>query len=155
MLADDEFDPRRVLVVDDDGPMLRTHARVLEAHGLHPVVMADAAEALAEAMQRVPAVLVVDLVMPGMSGLELVTRLRAHFGRSCPPVVLVSANHVQLAPIEQLMFDAIVTKPFSIDRLVQVTKRLARQHADRRQAPSGVRSKATPAAGEGSESEGS
>ncbi len=138
MFPEDEFDPKRILVVDDDGPMLRTHGRVLEAHGLRPVLMPDPGEALAEARQRPPAVIVIDLVMPGMSGLEYVTRLRTHYGRACPPVILVSANSAQLSPLEQLMFDAIFPKPYSVDRLVRWVKRLARQHWERRHAPSEV-----------------
>ncbi len=138
MFSDDDFDPKRVLVVDDDAPMLRTHGRVLETNGLRPVLMADAGEALTEATQRAPAVIVIDLVMPGMSGLEYVTRLRTHYGRACPPVILVSANYTHLSPLEQLMFDAIFPKPYSVDSLVSWVKRLARQHWERRQAPSEV-----------------
>jgi DNA-binding response OmpR family regulator len=138
MGPDDDFDPKRILVVDDDAPMLRTHGRVFEAHGLRPVLMADPAEALEEAKLRTPAVIVLDLVMPGMSGLEYVTRLRTHYGRACPPVILVSANSGQLSPLEQLMFDAIFPKPYSVDRVVTWVRRLARQHWDRRQAPSEV-----------------
>ncbi len=138
MDADHEFDPRRVLVVDDHGPMLRTHGRVLETFGMKPVLMADPGEALEEAKEHLPAVVVLDLVMPGMSGLELVTRLRMHYGRQCPPVVLISANASQLSPMEQLMFDAIFSKPYSVDRMVTWVKRLARQHWDRRRAPSEI-----------------
>lgn len=123
--------------------MLRTHSHVLEAHGMRPVSMKDAIEALEEAKARMPAAVIVDLVMTGMSGLEFVSRLRMHYGRACPPVILVSAHHAQVSPLEQLMFDVIMPKPYAIDRLVQTTRRLARQHAERLQSPSGVRSKST------------
>lgn len=138
MLVDDEFDPKRVLVVDDDGPMLRTHGRVLEAHGFRPVLMADPTEAVEEAMQRTPAVVILDLVMPGMSGLDFATKLRMHYARACPPLVLVSANHGQLSVIDQLLFDAVFPKPYSIDRLIQSVRSFARDHYDRRYAPSEV-----------------
>lgn len=138
MESDDDFDPKRVLVVDDHGPMLRTHGRVLETFGMRPVLMADPGEALEEAKSHIPSVVVLDLVMPGMSGLELVTRLRMFYGRQCPPVVLISANASQLSPMEQLMFDAIFTKPYSVDRMVTWVKRLARQHYERRRTPSEV-----------------
>lgn len=138
MVPDDDFDPQRVLVVDDHGPMLRTHGRILETFGMKPILMTDPAEALEEAKARLPAVVVLDLVMPGMSGLEFVTRLRMFYGRHCPPVVLISANASQLSPMEQLMFDAIFTKPYSVDRMVVWVKRLARMHWERRRAPSEV-----------------
>lgn len=135
---DDELDRRRVLVVDDDAPMLRTHARVLEAHGLSPVMMPDPVEGLEEARRRIPAVIVIELVMSGMSGLEFVSRLRLHYGAASPPVVLVSASHGQLAQMEQLLFDAILPKPYAIETLIHHVRRLAREHVERRQAPSGV-----------------
>jgi len=124
--------------------MLRTHGRVLETHGFRPVMMADPAEALEEAKRRLPSVVVVDLVMPGMSGLELVTRLRTHYGRSCPPVILISANLAQLSPMEQIMFDAMFAKPYSVDRLVNWVRKLARYHHDKRMSPSNVHLKWTP-----------
>jgi DNA-binding response OmpR family regulator len=136
--AHDELDGTRVLVVDDDPPMLRTHGRVLDAHGLSPVLMADASEALEEAKNRTPAAIIIDLVMPGMSGLEYVTRLRCHYGRTCPPVILISGNHQYLSPMEQLMFDAIFPKPYSVDKVVYWVKRLAREYQERRRSPSGV-----------------
>ncbi|GAB5549663.1 MAG: response regulator [Sandaracinaceae bacterium] len=140
----DDFDTKRILVIDDEGPMLRTHGRVLETHGFRPVMMADPAEALEEAKRRLPSVVVVDLVMPGMSGLELVTRLRTHYGRSCPPVILISANLAQLSPMEQIMFDAMFAKPYSVDRLVNWVRKLARYHHDKRMSPSNVHLKWTP-----------
>lgn len=138
MSGADEYDPTRVLVVDDDGRMLRTHGRVLAACGLAPVLMVDPGAALEEAKRRMPAVMVVDLVMPGMSGLELVTRLRTHYQRICPPVVLVSAKYLQLSPMEQLMFDAIFSKPYSIDTLAQCVRRFAREHYERHLASSAM-----------------
>lgn len=60
----------RVLVVDDDGLMLRTIGEVLAALGLHPVLLQDPLDAL-RARESMPAMLVVDLVIPQMSGLEL------------------------------------------------------------------------------------
>ncbi len=118
--------------------MLRTHRRVLEAHGLVPVTVSDPHEGLDEVERMLPCVVVVDLVMPGMGGLEFVTRLRTQLGRECPPVVLVSANLVQLAPMEQIMFDALIPKPYGVDGFVSTIKKLARAHADRRQMPSGT-----------------
>jgi DNA-binding response OmpR family regulator len=130
------MDWKRVLVVDDDGPMLRTHGRVLETFGVRPVLMPDPGEALSEAMERMPALIVVDLVMPGMSGLEFVTRLRGHFGRACPPVLLVSANSSEMSAMERIMFDGILAKPYSVSRLGQEIRRLINEHWDRVHAAS-------------------
>ena len=140
-MMEDDFDPGRILVVEDEEPMLRTHERVLRAHGLRPVLVSDPVEAPAEVEARLPGVVVTDLVMPGMSGLELVTRLRTAHGRACPPVMLVSANVDQLSSMEQIMFDALFPKPYSVDRFVEWVRKLARQHYERRYLASEVRLK--------------
>ncbi len=78
------------LVVDDDPHIRDLVARVLRRHGYDVRTAADGTEALAEVARDVPAVVVSDLVMPGMSGLELAGRLRA---AAVPlPVVLFSAS---------------------------------------------------------------
>src|SRR5690606_8881278 len=105
------------------------------AHGFLPILMADPSEALVEAKERTPAVVVVDLVMPGMSGLELVTRLRTHYGRSCPPVLLVSANLTQLSPMEQILFDHLFPKPYSVNAFIGVVRSMVRAHVARRASP--------------------
>ena len=136
MIEGCDIDWKRVLVVDDDGPMLRTHGRVLETFGVRPVLMPDPSEALSEAMERTPAMIVVDLVMPGMSGLEFVTRLRGHFGRECPPVLLVSANSCEMSAMERIMFDGIISKPYSVSRLGHEIRRLIGEHWNRVNAAS-------------------
>ena len=126
------FDPKRVLVVEDDGPMLRTHGRVLEANGFHPVLMADPAEALLEAKGRLPSVVVVDLIMPGMSGMEFATRLRNHYGAESPPILLVSAAVAELEEAEQILFEQLLPKPYPVDALVSALRLHIGRHARRR-----------------------
>lgn len=141
MASESQFDLKRVVVVDDDPEMLKTLTRILRSHDLRPVPISDPETALAEVLEHPPGVLMVDLVMPSMSGLDLVTRLRTELGQACPPVVLVSSSCHDLAPMEQIMFDALYSKPFSVDALVRTVRRLARSHHERRVAASGVQSK--------------
>ncbi len=120
--------------------MLRTHGRILEVHGLTPVLMQDPLEALEEIKQRLPGAIILDLMMPGMNGLELITRVRTYYGpRSRPPAILISGDHAALSPMEELMFDAIFPKPYSIDRMVYWVKRLSSEYWKRRHAPSDMR----------------
>lgn len=135
---DTELDPKRVLVVNGEEAMLRTHARVLSAHGFRPVTLLDPLEALAEVERTLPCVIVMDLLMPGLSGLDLATQLRTRHGRACPPLVLVSADLAQLAPMEQILFDVLFPNPYGVDGFIGWVSKLARCHVDRRQAPSHV-----------------
>lgn len=135
-MASEEFDLKRVVVVDDDGPKLRTHVRVLDAHGFRPVPFDDPRDALEEILARVPGILVTDMWMPSMTGLELVTRLRTELGRVCPPIILVSTDLDRLAPMEQIMFDALFSNPYSVDAFMECVRGLARCHHERRKAAS-------------------
>lgn len=138
MQGDEGLDPKRILVVDDEAAMLRTHGRVLSAHGFRPILLTSPHEALKEALERMPAAMIIDLAMPEMSGLELAAQLRSAYRRAAPPLILVSGNHDQLSPMEQLLFDAIFPKPYAVDQLVLCVKRLVREHYERRRAPSQV-----------------
>jgi two-component system response regulator VicR len=133
-----EFDPRRILVVDDDPAMLRTHGRVLEAHGLTPVLIADPVEGVEEVRRLMPAVLVTELIMEGLSGLEMVCRVRGEFGLAAPPIILVSSAYNELSPMEELLFEVLLPKPYSVDTFVTHVRRQALSHYERRRAPSSV-----------------
>jgi two-component system, NtrC family, C4-dicarboxylate transport response regulator DctD len=120
-----------VVIVDDDRPMLRTHARVLRAHGLETVAFTDPIEAFASILATPPSVVIVDVALPAMSGLELASRVRFALNPSHPSLVLVSSSHAELTPREVALFDVIHPKPYAIDRFVADVKRAARQYADR------------------------
>jgi CheY-like chemotaxis protein len=73
--------PSSVLLVDDNATFLRIATRFLEVHGQDEVVVIgkarDGMEALAQAQELQPQVILLDLVMPDLSGLEVIPRLRA------------------------------------------------------------------------------
>ena len=81
-----------VLVVDDD-PVFQSLARTVLCRDGHTVVPADDAEtALDLVNDQPPDLVVLDIELPGMSGLELLTRLRA---RSAAPVIVVSSHEAE------------------------------------------------------------
>ena len=80
------------LVVDDDPVSRRVIAHLLERSGHTPMVAADGHAALALLTSFRPAVVCVDLRMPGMDGIELVARMRARLGDRMPHVVMLTAS---------------------------------------------------------------
>jgi DNA-binding response OmpR family regulator len=108
-------DRRVVLVADDDEDILSLVNTVLERAGYEVVATRDGAEALAAAMQRRPDLVVLDVAMPEVDGLEVLRRLRAHASTTDVPVLLLSAR-VQEDDVKR-GFDtganAYVQKPFS------------------------------------------
>src|SRR5687767_13194926 len=67
----------RVLVVDDHEDIRRVLARLVRSHGHDPVVAADGAEAIAHATENPPGLIILDLMMPGITGFDVLRNLRS------------------------------------------------------------------------------
>jgi DNA-binding response OmpR family regulator len=107
----------QVLVVDDDPTVSEVVARYLEHAGYDVSVVADGRVALDKAIADPPDLVVLDLMLPGMDGLEVFRQLRAH---APVPVVMLTAlgeEADRLVGLE-LGADDYVTKPFSPRELV-------------------------------------
>src|SRR5678816_1658387 len=125
-------EPRRVLVVDDEVQITRVLRRSLSGHGYEVQTAADGEEALETFNSWKPDLVVTDLAMPNMSGLELCRRLRA---ASAVPIIVLSAKGDERIKVEALDAgaDDYITKPFGMDEL------LARIRAGLRRIDSGQR----------------
>jgi two-component system response regulator PrrA len=106
-----------VLIVDDDPGVLRALGEGLAAEGFEVRMAADGTRALESIAARVPDVVVLDVSMPGMSGLEVVRRLRAE-GRAFPVCMLSTRDEVddRVAGLAAGADDYVV-KPFSLGEL--------------------------------------
>jgi len=117
---------QRILVVDDDASTLKVVGYALEQEGYEVTTSGDGAVAEALFAQVSPALVILDVVLPGKSGLDIVRDLRAH---SNVPVIMLSARAEEVDRILGLEFgaDDYVTKPFSVRELVSRVKGLLRR----------------------------
>lgn len=117
-----------VLVVDDDADVRDALQSVLEERGFSVRTASGGACAL-ESLNREPAALVLlDLMMPGMSGTDLLERMHNDDRLKTIPVVIASAWPEQAkAPTG---VQGIVSKPFDLDCLVEVVTRFCREEAE-------------------------
>jgi two-component system KDP operon response regulator KdpE len=108
---------RRILVVDDEAQICRVLRRSLASHGYEVQVAAEGEEALATVGVWKPDVVVTDIAMPNMGGLELCRRLRMI---SAVPIIVLSAKGEESLKVEALDAgaDDYVTKPFGMDELL-------------------------------------
>ncbi len=108
--------PTRVLVVDDEPPILRALIANLRARGYHPDAAATGEDALVLAGRHHPDAVVLDLGLPGMSGLEVIRGLR---GWATVPIIILSARGAERDKVAALDAgaDDYVTKPFGKDEL--------------------------------------
>lgn len=121
-------EPHRILVVDDETQIARVLRRGLSARGYEVQTAADGEEALSIFSQWPADLVITDLSMPQMGGLELCRRLRQ---RSQVPIIVLSVKGEERTKVEALDAgaDDYVTKPFGIDEL------LARVRAALRRVP--------------------
>ncbi len=103
-----------VLVIDDEPPIVELLALLFEEEGFLVLSAYDGAEGLRLAEERQPDLVISDVSMPRLSGIDLVRRLRDD-GRSVP-VILMSAV-VRATPDDSVVF---VTKPFDLDEMLQL-----------------------------------
>jgi two-component system response regulator MprA len=119
--------PERVLIVDDDLPVLRMLERTLAAEGYDAVAAPDGGAALAAAERAIPDIVVLDVSMPGMSGLEVCRRLRAK-GIGVPILLLTARDAVEdrVAGLDAGADDYLV-KPFATPELLARVRALGRR----------------------------
>jgi CheY-like chemotaxis protein len=131
----DRLDPYRALIIDDDVSMTMVVDSVLRRSGMDTRVINDPAHALAILDEFVPDVILLDLHMPGLSGLELLSLFRAHAKTAFTPVVLISGDENQERRFETLTAggDDYLLKPLRPKHLVAaVTGRAQRSRWLRR-----------------------
>lgn len=109
--------PLRILAVDDEPAILRFLCASLESQGYIVATAADAATALEAVRKDTADLVVLDLGLPDMDGLEVVKRIR-EAGKSLP-IIILSSRDKERAKVTALDLgaDDYVTKPFGIDEL--------------------------------------
>lgn len=110
----------RILVVEDDADIGELEKCILEEEGYSVEVCTSAEEAEADIARRLPALVILDLMLPGKDGLSFCRWLRKNERTEKVPVIMVSARQEQSKIVAGLEIgaDDYVTKPFSADVLV-------------------------------------
>ena len=110
----------RILVVDDEADIVALVAYHLAKAGYRVSTAASGLDALAAAREERPALVVLDLMIPGLSGLEVLEQLRASEATADIAVLLLTARREEQDRIEGLSLgaDDYLTKPFSPQELV-------------------------------------
>src|SRR5512134_4013109 len=129
---------RTILVVDDEPTLRETLVDALEADGFRVVSAADGREALQTFRTERPDLILLDLMLPELSGVEVCRIIRAESG---VPIVMLTAKDSELDKVVglELGADDYVTKPFSLRELS------ARVRAQLRRSDQAVALEAPPA----------
>ena len=124
----------RVLVVDDEPQILRALRVNLQARDYDVITASTGRQALDAAAQRHPDIVVLDLGLPDMDGVEVIRGLR---GWTTVPIVILSGRSQSVAKVHALDAgaDDYVTKPFSVDELLARIRAVSRRTAVADEAP--------------------
>lgn len=124
----------RVLVVDDEPHMLRSLRLTLAGSGYDVAPVSTGEAALAEFARRLPDVILLDLMLPGIDGLEVCRQVRQ---RSDVPIIVLSAQGDEPIKVQALDLgaDDYLTKPFGAAELLARLRVALRRSAGRSDAP--------------------
>ena len=121
---------KKILIVEDEPDVVDLLTLQLrKADGFSAIVAHDGAEGLRKARTEAPALIVLDLMLPRMSGLEVCKLLRADSLTSHIPIIMLTAKAEEVDRIVGLEFgaDDYVTKPFSPRELLLRIKAILRR----------------------------
>jgi two-component system response regulator RegX3 len=129
----------RVLIVEDEEDFADPLAFLLRKEGFSPAVAATGSEALEEFDRNGADIVLLDLMLPGMSGTDVCKQLRS---RSTVPVIMVTARDSEIDKVVglELGADDYVTKPYSARELIARIRAVLRRGAE---VPDGPVSSAT------------
>jgi len=117
----------KVLVVEDEPNMVQGLRDNFEFEGYEVITASDGVEGLQKALEESPDLVVLDVMMPRMSGLEVCKQIRAK--RASLPIIMLTARGQEVDKVVglELGADDYVTKPFSIRELLARVKAILRR----------------------------
>jgi DNA-binding response OmpR family regulator len=121
--------PAKILVVEDEPNMVAGLRDNFEFEGYEVITARDGVEGLQQALEESPDLVVLDVMMPRLSGLEVCRQLRAK--RPSIPIIMLTARGQEVDKVVglELGADDYVTKPFSIRELLARVKAILRRTA--------------------------
>ena len=116
-----------LMIVDDDPQLIRVLSMFFDLEGYNVVRAGNGREALSLLGEYQPDLILLDLMMPEVSGEEVVREVRATHNSPRIPIVIFTAAETREEELKAAGADAFITKPFSLDGLRDVVHEAIRQ----------------------------
>ena len=136
-MTTDSNSKKSILVVEDDESIMEVLKYNLEREGYHVVCRADGREGLNTALEQPHDLVVLDLMLPGIDGVEICRQLRQSPGVKTKPILMLTAKSEEVDQVVGFTVgaDDYVTKPFSVKVLLQRIKVLLSRKGPDADAP--------------------
>ena len=123
----------KILVVDDEEDVLELVRYNLDRNGYHVETASSGEEALEKARRKLPDLVILDLMLPGMDGLEVCRKLKSNVKTESLPIIMLTAKTEETDIVTglELGADDYVTKPFSPKVLIARVRRILRRTSSR------------------------
>ena len=122
-------EPLSVLVVDDDEAIRKLVVRVLRREHYETAEAVHGGEALDRLRERPFAAMVLDLMMPVMSGIEVIRHLETHDDAGTPCVIVITAaSERELQQVRSPSVHAVLRKPFDLAALIAAVRDCGSKH---------------------------
>jgi len=112
----------RILLADDDPRVLQVVSRFLDLEGYEMAIVADGEAAVAAATTDPPDLVILDIMMPGIDGLEACRQIRAHAATTDTPILMFSALSDEAQAAQDAGADGLLPKPFTLPTLAQAVQ---------------------------------
>jgi two-component system, OmpR family, alkaline phosphatase synthesis response regulator PhoP len=121
---------KKILIVEDEQDLIKLLRYNLEKEGFRVAHTTDGSLALAEIRRDTPDLVILDLMLPGMDGLQVCRQLRRHDRYAALPILMLTARGEEADRVVGLEIgaDDYVTKPFSMRELIARVRALLRRH---------------------------
>ena len=118
---------KTILVVDDEQDILHTLEMILTLEGYKVVLAYDGKQGLERIEDSLPDLIISDIMMPVMDGVEMTQKLRTKPATQRIPIIMLSAIQPDFRPEMKKSWDLFIKKPPDLDRLLQAISRLISQ----------------------------
>jgi two-component system phosphate regulon response regulator PhoB len=113
----------RVLIVEDERPIRELLDDFLTDEGYVTLLAENGEEGVALATDERPDLILMDLMLPQLSGFDAIRAIKEHHATRDIPVVVMSANSVLLLHLsDQFLADDTIRKPFDLDRVLDIVQ---------------------------------
>ena len=111
---------RDILLVEDDGAIADLLRRVLVRAAYSVRIATNGVQALEALAENVPAVLILDLILPGVSGFTILEHMHQH--QMTLPIIVITANPLHLDALRHAGIMHVLIKPFPIEELLDALR---------------------------------